>query len=64
MFLDGFIHLLEDVMLTKGKFIIVGDFNIEMDNLNNPSTAKLCNLLQSLASTNLFTMLHILVGTH
>ena len=47
VFLDEFSSLLEEIILAKGKLMIVGDFNIHMDSKTNPNTKKFNSLLES-----------------
>ena len=46
-FIDEFSILLEQVVLSSGYLLIVGDFNIHVDDLGNPESAKFLALIES-----------------
>ena len=46
IFFNEFTELLETVAATNDKFIVAGDINIHCDNVNDPLTAQLNNLLR------------------
>ena len=59
LFLEEFSTLLESVMMAKGKLIVTGDFNIQMDNAGNANTKKFSVLLDTFGLTQ-----HIQDVTH
>ena len=46
-FFDKFTSLLEGLLSSLVPFIIAGDFNLHVDNINNPNTVKFLNILSS-----------------
>ena len=50
-FIDDFASFLEDVIHTHGRLIIVGDFNIHIDNPANNDTARFTDFLDSMGLT-------------
>ena len=46
-FIDEFGIILEQVVLSSGYLLIVGDFNIHIDDLGNPESAKFLALIES-----------------
>ncbi len=58
-FFREFGTLLEEVTISPGKLLIMGDFNFHLDDVNNTQARKLCNMLELFNLTQ-----HVREGTH
>ena len=58
-FLNEFVSLLEGVLFSQGRLLIVGDFNIHVDNPADSDALKFINLLYSMGLSQ-----HVICPTH
>lgn len=54
-FITEFAHFLESIILSAEPLVIVGDFNIHVDDANDPEAAIFLNLLESINLKQLVT---------
>ena len=54
-FITEFAHFLESIILSAEPLVIVGDFNIHVDDANDPEAAMFLNLLESINLKQLVT---------
>ena len=47
MFLDEFAQLVESVVITDTRILICSDFNLHVDDINDPDAARFLNILDS-----------------
>ena len=47
MFLDEFAQLVESVVITDTHILICGDFNLHVDDINDPDAVRFLNILDS-----------------
>ena len=45
MFLDDFAELLEEVLVSYGKIVCMGDFNLHVNNMENPDAQAFLDMI-------------------
>ena len=59
MFLDDFAELLEEVLVSYGKIICMGDFNLHVNNMENPDAQVFLDMITAFGLEN-----HVAFPTH
>ena len=59
MFLDDFAELLEEVLVNYGNIVCMGDFNMHIDNTDNPDAQVFLDMITALGLEN-----HVTFPTH
>ena len=59
MFLDDFAELLEEVLVNYGKIVCMGDFNMHIDNMENPDAQVFLDMITAFGLEN-----HVVFPTH
>ena len=59
MFLDDFAEVLEEVLVSYGKIVCMGNFNLHIDNMENPDVQPFLDMITAFGLEN-----HVAFPTH